>query len=172
VTGRGKRLLDLTTSTLKTGIFLQRSIPLLITGTSQVTPGQRINAMSKIAHVEADPTANGGATKLTKVAMHATDRGADAARQSMQVAQRTATAIGERQQESVRQSAKDATELSQLFVQLFNEQARHNLQFVTAVAKAQGDFVRGSFERMSQLSGRYREIIQAGMKAMAFTART
>ena len=56
-------------------------------------------------------------------------------------------------------------------MQLFNEQARHNLQLVTAVAKAQGDFVRGSFERMSQLSGRYREIVQAGMKAMAFTAR-
>ena len=128
--------------------------------------------MSKIAHLEADHTAKVGTDKLTKVAMHATDRGADAARQSMQIAQRTAGAIGERQQESVRQSAKDATELSQLFVQLFNEQARHNLQFVTAVAKAQGDFVRGSFERMSQLSGRYREIIQAGMKAMTFTART
>jgi hypothetical protein len=158
--------------TLETGFFLQHSMPLLITGTSQVTPGQRINAMSKIAHLEADHTPNGGAAKLTKVAMHVADRGADTARESMQAAQRTATAFSERQQESVRQSARDATELSQLFVQLFNEQARHNLQLVTAVATAQGDFVRGSFERMSQLSGRYREIVQAGMKAMAFTART
>jgi hypothetical protein len=170
VTGRGERLLGLTTPALETGIFLQCSIFLLITGPSQVTPGQRINAMSKIAHTET--SADGGAAKLTKVATQAADRGADAARESMQVAQRTATAIGERQQESVRQSAKGATELSQLFVQLFNEQARHNLQLVTAVAKAQDDFVRGSFERMGQLSGRYREIIQAGMKAMAFTART
>jgi hypothetical protein len=145
---------------------------LLVAGASRATPGQRINAMSKIAHLEADYTAKAGTDKLTKVATQTTDRGADAARESMQVAQRTATAFGERQQESVRQSAKDATELNQLFVQLFNEQARHNLQLVTAVAKAQGDFVRGSFERMSQLSGRYREIVQAGMKAMAFTART
>ena len=128
--------------------------------------------MPKIAHTEASYTGNGGSSKLTKVASHATDKGADAARESMQAAQKTAAAFGERQQESVRQSAKDATELNQLFVQLFNEQARHNLQLVTAVAKVQGDFVRGSFERMSQLSGRYREIVQAGMKAMAFTART
>jgi hypothetical protein len=116
--------------------------------------------MPKIAHLEADHAANAamsGTDKLTKVATQTTER--------------TADATGELQQETLRRSAKGTAKLGQLFMTLFVEQARHNLQLVTAVAKAQGDFVRGSFERMSQLSGRYREIVQAGMKAMAFTAR-
>ncbi len=137
--------------------------------------------MSKIAHTEAEHTAKSGTDKLTKVATETTGRGADAARESIQVAQRAAGAAGELQHETARQSAKGATELSQLFVQLFNEQARHNLQAATAlgrasnwgeVAKVQSEFVRGSFERMNQLNSRYLEIIQAGMKSMAFTGRT
>lgn len=137
--------------------------------------------MPKIAHTEASYTGDGGSSKLTKVASHATDKGADAARESMQAAQRTAGAMSGLQHETMRRSAEGGTEFSQLFVQLFSEQARQNLQVATAlgcavtwdeVAKAQRDFVRGSFERMNQLNGRYREIIQAGMKAMAFTART
>ncbi len=123
--------------------------------------------MPKIAHTEAEHAARRSTDKLTKVATEATERGADAA--------------GEMQHQTIKQSAEGATELSQLFVQLFNEQARHNLQAATAlgrasnwgeVAKVQSEFVRGSFERMNQLNSRYLEIIQAGMKSMAFPART
>ena len=137
--------------------------------------------MSKIAHIEANHAAKSGTDKLTKVATETTERGADAALDSMQVVQRAAAAAGELQHETARRSAKGATELSQLFVELFNEQARHNLQAATAlgrafnwgeVAKVQSDFVRGSFERMNQLNSRYLEIIRAGMKSVDFTART
>jgi hypothetical protein len=140
--------------------------------------------MPKIAHTEAEHAARRSTDKLTRVATETTERGADAARESMQVAQRAAGAVGELQHETARRarrSAEDATELSQLFIQLFNEQVRHNLQAATAlgrasnwgeVAKVQSEFVRGSFERMNQLNSRYLEIIQAGMKSVTVAGRT
>ena len=64
-----------------------------------------------------------------------------------------------RQQESA-PSVGQGHELGQLFMTVRREQARHNLQLVTAVAKAQGDIVRASFEQLSRLNGRYREIFQ------------
>jgi hypothetical protein len=63
-------------------------------------------------------------------------------------------------------------------VALLNEQIGHNLRIATAFGRAngwheiiqtQGDFVRGSFERGSQLNRRYLEVIQTMMRAMAFT---
>ena len=140
--------------------------------------------MSKTAHIEANHAANaakGSTDKLTKVATETTERGADAAREGVRVAQRTAGAVGEMQHQTIRQSAKGTMELGQLFVTLFNEQAQHNLQLATAFGRAvtwdqvvqvQRDFVRGSFERMNRLNSRYLEIIRAGMKSVAFTART
>ena len=137
--------------------------------------------MPKIAHIEAEHTARRSTDKLTKVATETTERGADAARESMQVVQRAAAAASELQHETARRSAKSTTELNQLVVQLFNEQVRHNLQAATAlgrafnwgeVAKVQSEFVRSSFARMNQLNSRYFEIIRAGMKSVAITART
>ena len=127
--------------------------------------------MSKIAHIEAEHAARRSTDKLTKVATEATERGADAARESVQVVQRAAEAVGEMQQ-TIQRSAKGTTELNQLVVQLFNEQVQHNLQVATAMVQAQSDYVRRSFERMSQLNGRYLEFARAGMKSVTFAART
>ena len=131
--------------------------------------------MPKIAHIDfshAAPAAKGNADKLTKVATDATERAADAARESVRVANGAADAVGGMQYETLRQSSKDATKLGELFMKLLVEQARHNLQLATAVAKAQGDFVRGSFKRMSQLNGRYREVMQGAMNSKLRSAGT
>ena len=112
--------------------------------------------MPKIAHLEAGHAADAatsGTDKLTKVATQTTER--------------TAGATGELQQETLRRSAQGTTKLGQLFMTLFVEQACNNLQLATAVTKAQGDFVRASFEQLSRLNGRYQEIFQGltGSKA-------
>lgn len=136
--------------------------------------------MSKIASTEAD-VAGDVSSKWVKVASPAAGVAGDGPRERMQVAQRSAALVNGPQRQPMGRLTEDVTEFRQLFVQLLSEQARHNLQVATAmgrvfnwgeVAKAQIDFLRGSFERMNRLSGRYREITQAGMKAMAFTARS
>jgi hypothetical protein len=133
----------------------------------------------KIAHSEADPAA--ATDRLTKVAAATTERGVDAARGSIQVAQRSAGAASELQRATIQQSVKGTAELGQLAVKLFNEQMRHNLNLAMALARTadvgemiqvQNEFVRASFERMSRLNSRYLEILQAGMRSMVFTART
>ena len=72
--------------------------------------------MPKIAHLEADHAnaATSGTDKLTKVATQTTER--------------TADATGELQRETLRRSAQGTTKLGQLFMTLFVEQARYNLQ--------------------------------------------
>ena len=73
--------------------------------------------MPKIAHLEADHAANAatsGTDKLIKVATQTTERAADA--------------TGELQQKTLRRSAQGTTKLGQLFMTLFVEQARYNLQ--------------------------------------------
>jgi hypothetical protein len=134
----------------------------------------------KIAHSEAEPVAKGSPERLTRVASAAVEQGAEAAREGLQGARRTAEAVGELQRGGMRQSVKGSTELGQLFVKLLNEQMRHNLGVATAlgrtvdwdgVVQVQNDFVRASFERMSQLNSRYLEFVQAGMRSMAFTGR-
>jgi competence ComEA-like helix-hairpin-helix protein len=108
-----------------------------------------------------------------KVARDTTEAGAQAisamARGGLQQVEKASGAFGELQHETARQSA----ELGQLFVELFNEQTRHNLQIAAVfgravswdeVIQAQGEFVRASFERMNQLNARYLEIFQGMMR--------
>jgi hypothetical protein len=98
------------------------------------------------------------------------------ARGSLQLVEKASGAVGELQHETARQSA----ELGQLFVELFNEQTRHNLQVATTfgravswdeVIQAQGEFVRASFERMNQLNARYLEIFQGMMRTATSAAK-
>ena len=115
-----------------------------------------------------------------KVARDTTEAGAQAisamARGGLQQVEKASGAFGELQHETARQSA----ELGQLFVELLNEQTRHNLQVVTVFGRAvswdeviqvQGEFVRASFERMNQLNARYLEIFQGMMRAATSTAK-
>jgi competence ComEA-like helix-hairpin-helix protein len=115
-----------------------------------------------------------------KVARDTTEAGAQAisamARGSLQQVEKASGAFGELQHETARQSA----ELGQLFLELLNEQTRHNLQVAAMFGRAvswdevietQGEFVRASFERMNQLNTRYLEIFQGMMQSATSAAK-
>ena len=77
--------------------------------------------------------------------------------------------MGEMQRETARQSAEGTAEIGKLWVELLDEQTRHNLQVATALGRAvnweeiiqvQSEFMRSSFERMNQLNSRYLELAQ------------
>jgi hypothetical protein len=85
----------------------------------------------------------------------------------------------EARREPARQSSEGATELSQLLVELVNEQARRNLEALTALGQAvdwgrvfqvQSEFMHASFTGMYRLNWRYLEIVQDVMRATASTA--
>lgn len=126
--------------------------------------------MPKIArHEDYAGSAERGAENVTKIARSATQEGADAARESSERARNAASEVTE-----------ESAELGRSIISLLGEQTRHNMQFATAfgrtvdwgqVAEMQRDFLAGSFNRMIQLGDRYRTMLQAGMKPMAFTTR-
>jgi competence protein ComEA len=103
-----------------------------------------------------------------------------AAQGGLQLAQRTAGAMSEVQRETARQSAEGTAELGKLWIELLNEQTRHNLAVATALSKAvdweevvraQSEYLRASIERMSQLNRRYLEMVQATMAASTSVAQ-
>jgi competence protein ComEA len=108
----------------------------------------------------------------------ATKAGAEAASSAaqggLQLVQRTAGAVSEVQRETARQSAESTAELGKLWLELLGEQTRHNLTVAAALGKAvdweevvrvQGEYMRSSMERMSQLNSRYLEIVRTVMAA-------
>jgi hypothetical protein len=81
--------------------------------------------------------------------------------------------------ETARQSAEGTAEIAKLWVDVLNEQTRQNLQVIATLGRAvnwkeivqvQSEFMRSSFERLSQLNGRYLELTQAMMRVTAQTA--
>ena len=119
------------------------------------------------------------------VTREAAERTEDVARQGLQAAQRTAEAAGEAQREVARRSAEHTAELGRVLADLLQEQTRHNLETLSALAGAvdwdqvakavdwdrvlrlQGEYLRASLERGAQLTRRY---LEAGQAAMAATA--
>ena len=104
----------------------------------------------------------------------------NAAQGGLQLVQRTTDAMSEVQRETARQSAEGTADLSKLWVELLNEQTRHNLAVATALSKAvdweevvraQSEYMRASIERMSQLNSRYLEIVRAVMSASTSAAQ-
>ena len=70
------------------------------------------------------------------------------------------------------QEAERETDAASAMVALINEQARHALQATIAVgrartpaevAKAQSDFIGGSFKRMGRFNDRYLAFVRGGM---------
>jgi hypothetical protein len=68
-----------------------------------------------------------------------------------------------------REPADGAAELGRLFLDLLDEQARHNLEVAAAlgrtvawaeIVRVQGELVRGSLERWTRLSSAYVEIVR------------
>jgi hypothetical protein len=102
------------------------------------------------------------------------------ARKGLETIQQTVNATTEAGRETMHRAAAGTADLSQGLVDLWNEQARHNLEAMTAfsqavdwekVAQVQSHFVRTSFERISQMNRRYFEAVQAMMTAAASAAK-
>ena len=82
--------------------------------------------------------------------------------------------------EMMRDASGKAAELSKLYADLLKEQAEHSLQAAKALGKTfdwneairvQSEFMRTSFERMSQLQARHLELVQAAMSSATSTAK-
>lgn len=102
-----------------------------------------------------------------------------AARSGLQLVGKVASGMGDVQRETARQSAEAAAEIGRLWVDLLNEQMRHNLQFAATLRRTvnwdelvqlQSEFVRTSLERLTELNSRYLEAIQALTRATAASA--
>jgi competence ComEA-like helix-hairpin-helix protein len=119
----------------------------------------------------------GAARSGAEMARETTETGArtasTAARDGVEVARRVAGAGAETGREAVSRTAEGVAELGRLWVDLLGEQTRHNLEVVTAlgrtvrwdeVVQAQGDFVRVSLERLTELNRRYLEIVHGVME--------
>jgi hypothetical protein len=103
--------------------------------------------------------------------------------------QHAAGATAEVERVAVRRTAEGTTKLGRVFVDLANEQTRHNLATLKALAgtvtwdraakavdwdrviQIQSQYLRVSLERTSQLTRCYLEIGQAVMTSAAFTAQ-
>lgn len=104
----------------------------------------------------------------------------NAARTGLQLAQRTAGNTARVQRETMRNSAEGTVELGKLYTDLLKAQTEHGVQVVAAFGKVfnwneavqvQSDFMRASFERMTQINSRYIEIVQAVMTSAVSDAK-
>jgi hypothetical protein len=120
-----------------------------------------------------------GSSTLSKIA-RASENGQDAARGGAERVRDLASAAAENGSQTLQRSADETVELGRTVVDLLGEQTRHNLHAAAAigqavdwaeVARAQRDFVAGSFERMNQFAQHYRAMMRAGMSAMSFPGR-
>ena len=137
--------------------------------------------MPKIAHAESrDDAAERGAGELTRIARATTERGADATRDGIERARALTADATEAQRQTVQRSADETAELGRTVVDLLGEQTRDNMQAAAAlgravnwaeVAQVQRELIGSSFARMNRLGERYRAMMQAGMKSMAFPSR-
>ena len=147
-------------------------------------------------------TANTGADKATNAVKDTTDNAAqlgkqatdnavevtreavgqaeNVARSSLQVVRRTVDAVAEVEQQTARRTAEGTAELSQVLVDLINEQTRHNVAAFRAltqavdwrqVAELQSKFLRESLERTAQFTQRYFEVSQTMLTSVLSTAR-
>lgn len=110
------------------------------------------------------------ADSVSDVARETTGRAQDATRRGLDVVQRTAEAVGEVRNATVRRSMAAGNDLGSAFIHLMQEQVRHNLQTLTAlgravdwqqIARIQTRFVRESLVRGTELTQRYGGIMRA-----------
>ena len=139
-----------------------------------------------------DRTAEQGKRTVEQAAeatREAAGRAEDVARHGLHVVQRTTDALGGVQREVAQRSAERTAELGRVFVDLLQEQTRHNLRTFAAltgavdwdqvakaidweqVTKIQGEYLRVSLERTAQLARRYLEVSRAVADATADAAK-
>jgi len=118
------------------------------------------SAVRNAAEAATRSTAEAGA-RVTSIA---------AARSGLETIQRTARTATEAGQETMSRATQGTTDLGQMLTELWKEQTRHNLEAMTAFSRAvnwaevirvQGQFVRASFERMTQMNRSYLKIVQS-----------
>jgi len=152
--------------------------------------------MPKIAHTESrDEAAEKQTERFTKVARQTTDvvvnaarenveraqsASANAARESIERARKIAEDATANQREIALRSTEDLSEANRMVLELFAEQTRHGLEAASVFTRAvdwaeifaaQRDFLNASLDRTRQLNDRYREMVQAGLKAFALPVR-
>ena len=117
--------------------------------------------------------------KATDVTRETVDEAEEMTRGGLRAMERTAGAALEVERAVARRSAEGTAEIDQVFTGLFKEQARHNVETLSAlnhavdweqvikafdwkqVVQIQAAYLRGSMERMAQLTQRCLEINQA-----------
>jgi hypothetical protein len=155
--------------------------------------------MAQIARTGADKatdTTRNATNNIAELRKRTADQASDSAPKAVerteamaQTVQRTAGALEKAQSQVAHQAAEGTTKLSRGFVDLMNEQTRHNLATLKAltgtvawdrVTKAvdwdqvfqiQGEYLRASLERATQFTQRYFEVVQAVTSAAADAAR-
>jgi len=132
--------------------------------------------MTKIAHLKREHEQDGSVAKrddekLTLVARATATAGADVARESVEVAQRTAD-TAENLFETTRKLAEESPDFGRAFTDLLGEQTRQGVDTFSAfaravnwadVAEAQRKLIAGSFQRMAQFNARYGQSLLRGM---------
>jgi hypothetical protein len=155
--------------------------------------------MAQIARTGADKatdTTRNATNNIAELRKRTADQASDSAPKAVerteamaQTVQRTAGALEKAQSQVAHQAAEGTTKLSRGFVDLMNEQTRHNLATLKALtgtvdwdraAKAvdwdqvfqiQGEHLRASLERTARLTQRYLELGQAVMTSAASAAQ-
>ena len=116
------------------------------------------------AGAEATDRAAEAARGAVETGLRAADQGA---RAGLQVVQRTTKAVEATQREVVERSAEEASAFGRSFLELLQEQGRENVAAMAAlsraqgldeVVRAQGEYLRGTLERMTELNRRWLEL--------------
>jgi hypothetical protein len=105
----------------------------------------------------------------------------DASHRGLELAQRTAAAVGEVQRETARQVTEGTAELGRLYAELLDEQFRHNQRVAAALGRAvrvdwdeavrvQSELMRATLERLARLNDHHLEMVRAVMVAASSTA--
>jgi hypothetical protein len=127
-------------------------------------PAADLVAATVQAGAEATSRAAEAARGTVETGLRAADQGA---RAGLQVVQRTTEAVEATQREVVERSAEDASAFGRSFLELLQEQGRENVAAMTALARArgldevvkvQGEYLRGTLERLTDLNRRWLEL--------------
>ena len=128
--------------------------------------------MPQIARTEAD--------KAAEIARDAARQAETFARRGFQSVRPTVDAVAEVGQNTARRAQEGMAEINQSLLDLFNEQARHNVQVLQTLAQPanwgkavqlQNEFLSASLQRAAQFAWRYVEVSQAVMSSAQTTAR-
>jgi Phasin protein len=148
----------------------------------------RKTGMAQIAKSETDkhtitanpPADNGELSKqafdkAADATREAVGQAEDVARGGLQFVQRTVDAAVEVERQTARRAAEGTAEISQMLVDLINEQTRQNIQALTALGDAvdwqrifqvQRELMQANLERTAEFTRRYVEVSQAVLTSM------